>query len=57
MTQNQRITTDELNRIAETICDHYCKYSDLLQKVTSQQAVHLIQTIHCEDCSLNRIVR
>ena len=57
MTQNQRITTDELNKIAETICDHYCKYSDLLNKVRSQQAVHLIETIHCDDCPLNRIVR
>ena len=37
-----------LNKIAEEICDHYCKYADSIE-----EEAELVK--HCWECPLNRL--
>ncbi len=48
-------TNDEINEVAQQICDDYCKWREAMQGAPEQQ-VHMIYEVHCENCPLNRIV-
>ena len=38
-------------------CDHFCKYSDLLNTMKEQQAKDMIRSIACDRCPLDPILK
>jgi len=50
---NEKTITNQIQEIAEDICNNYCKWPDLWDE--EKEGMELMDSEHCQNCPLNRL--
>ena len=47
----------EKEELIGEFCDHFCKYSEMLNAFKEEQAIDMIRSIACDRCPLSKLIK